>query len=370
MIENNHDYLRSRATLAEIASKSWRFSISTLFRRKRLEIANSIPEARSTGCEELDAELRALGKDRIEAQIAEDQKRMKDFLINTAREFPDLLCIVSALLDEAEHAAASELVGCETCYGDYTWNEIAACSVGHFICYGCLTRSVQEILYGQGQNMVGAKSSIRCISAAASPACDACIPPEILARVISEDMLRAMEEKAATENLDRSGMNLIRCPFCSYAEVDELQPYRIREWAKICVMVVLLLFYVYTPASIILAFMFTFFSTYLLTLFLPRVSNAVVLDTVEFFSLHKHWHNAVRRIQLKRRGALFKCCNGRCKRESCIQCCKEWSAFHRCYEKEEDSVRVYVEKAMANAVKRTVGIRMNSTEDHLLTLNE
>lgn len=74
MAENNHDYRKSRATLAEIASKSWRFSVSSFFRRKKSDTTTFSPELRVTGCEELDAELRELGKDRIEAQITEDRK--------------------------------------------------------------------------------------------------------------------------------------------------------------------------------------------------------------------------------------------------------------------------------------------------------
>ncbi|RPB24619.1 hypothetical protein L211DRAFT_178951 [Terfezia boudieri ATCC MYA-4762] len=334
MMETNHDYRKSRATLTRIAAKSWRFSVSAFFRRKKAEAVNVVCEQHATGCEELDAELRELGMDKIEAQIAEDRK-------------------ISALLDEAEHAAASELIGCETCYGDYSWNEIAACSVGHFICHGCLKRSVQENLYGQGQSMMGAKSSIRCISAAASPICDACIPPEILANVIPEDMLQAMEEKVATENLDHSGMSLVRCPFCSYAEADELQPYCIRQWAKVCGILVLLMLYIYIPEPVFSTLAPLFLFTYFITPFLPRDSSGIVLDTIKLVSLHRHWQNAVRRIQLKRRGTLFKCRNERCKRESCIGCSKEWTAFHKCFEKEEDSMRIYVEKAMANAVKRT-----------------
>ena len=259
-------------------------------------------------------------------------------------------------MDEAEHAAASDLVGCETCYGDYSWNEIAACSVGHFICYGCLRRSVQESLYGQGQSIVGEKSSMRCLSAAASPLCEACIPPEILAKVVPEELLRAIEEKTATENLERSGLGLVRCPFCSYAEVDELQPYRIKQSAKISGLLALMLVCVFIPAIQVLGVAFIFSFTYLLKPFLPREASRIVLDTVDALSLHTFWTNTVRRIQLKRRGTLFRCQNDRCKRESCIACCKEWAPFHKCFEKEEDNVRIHIEKAMANAVKRTVCI--------------
>jgi len=74
MMENNYDYRKSRATLTGIAAKSWRFSVSTFFRRKKPEAVNVVFEQRATGCEELDAELRELGMDQIEAQIAEDRK--------------------------------------------------------------------------------------------------------------------------------------------------------------------------------------------------------------------------------------------------------------------------------------------------------
>lgn len=77
MVEKNHDYRRSRATLSEISSKSWRFSVSAFFRRKKTETASSVLDARSVGCEELDGELRELARDQIEAQIAEDCKCMK-----------------------------------------------------------------------------------------------------------------------------------------------------------------------------------------------------------------------------------------------------------------------------------------------------
>ncbi|KAF8464042.1 hypothetical protein BDZ91DRAFT_730620 [Kalaharituber pfeilii] len=346
MVENNHDYCRSRTTLAEIAAKSWRYSVSVaakswrysvsaFFRRKRSEPTN-ISELMATGCEELDAELRELRKDKIQAQIDEDRK-------------------MSALLDEAEHAAASDLVGCETCYSDFSWNEIAACSEGHFICHGCLIRSVQESLYGQGQCIVGEKSTIRCLSATAAPLCTACIPPDILAKVVPAEMLRAMEDKAAMENLDRSGLALIRCPFCSYAEVDELQPYHIKQSAEIIGISALIILFVLFPGLSMMFLALPLF-THIVKLLLPWEAGSAAKEIFESLSPQSHWENAVRRIQLKRRGSLFRCQSERCKRQSCIQCSKEWTSFHKCFEKEEDNVRIHIEKAMANAVKRTCPI--------------
>ncbi|KAI5783887.1 hypothetical protein DFH27DRAFT_596467 [Peziza echinospora] len=346
MIESNYDYVRSRAKLTGISAKSWRYSVATFFRRKKPEYRTQTSEPRQTGCEELDAELRELGADKILAQIAEDRK-------------------ISALLDEAEHAAASALVECETCYGDFSWNEIAACSEGHFICHSCLIRSVQESIYGQGQSIIGDGCSMRCLSAAAAPACKACIPPEILARVLPDDLLRNMEDKAACDNLDRSGLGLVRCPFCSYAEVDDMRSYRIKRSAIIPAFILLLLVPVLILGAVIpLSWIFSFvvavvlgvFSVYISVPYLPREVMVVVEEVFGSTPLITRWENAVRRVQLKRRGTLFRCQSSRCKRESCVQCYKEWAPFHKCFEKEGDSIRIHIEKAMANAVKRTCPI--------------
>lgn len=162
------------------------------------------------------------------------------------------------------------------------------------------------------------------------------------------------------ENLQQSGLALVRCPFCLYAEVDELQPYRLRPRACIWASVIVLLLYVYVSSQVIFAFLFLFLFAYLITPLLPRESDGIVISTIQFLSLHNYWQHTLKGIQLKKRGQLFKCRNGRCSRESCIYCNKEWSAFHKCYEKEEDSIRTYVERAMANAVKRVVSIPPNS----------
>lgn len=91
-MENNHDYRKSRATLTGIAAKSWRFSVSAFFRRKKPEVVNTVSEQRATGCEELDAELRELGMDKIEAQIAEDRiSRILSILIDAPWAFPDII---------------------------------------------------------------------------------------------------------------------------------------------------------------------------------------------------------------------------------------------------------------------------------------
>lgn len=63
-------------------------------------------------------------------------------------------------------------------------------------------------------------------------------------------------------------------------------------------------------------------------------------------------------MKRKRRGNVFKCQNPECRKISCLLCNRESKPFHKCYEREQDSLRLFVEKAMADAVKRTVSIKM------------
>lgn len=63
-------------------------------------------------------------------------------------------------------------------------------------------------------------------------------------------------------------------------------------------------------------------------------------------------------MKRRRRGNVFKCQNPECRKTSCLLCSRESKPFHKCYEREQDSLRLFVEKAMADAVKRTVSIKM------------
>lgn len=254
---------------------------------------------------------------------------------------------MSQLLDEAEHAAASELTECETCCADVTWNKIGCCSEGHFVCYDCLTRAIQESLFGQGMDLVAEKGSIRCLSAA-SGGCDAAIPRDILERALPAATITALDARFVADSLDRSKLPLVRCPFCTYGESDELNYYQLRK-APITILKVILAVMVVGPipflglvAILLLTFLF----------FLPLMST----PKIGGFSSRvlKVLEDSIHRIQRKRRGQRFVCQAKGCERASCLDCQKDWYPFHKCYEDELDGARIYVERAMAEAVKRTV----------------
>lgn len=237
---------------------------------------------------------------------------------------------------------------------------MAACAEGHFFCHGCLVRSVQEGLYGQGRSLIPEKASVQCISAGATPACVAAVPLEVLTKALPADLLYAMEEKIASDGLERSGLVLARCPFCSYAEVDEVEAVRFSQPAQLSFYFLLTLLAGFSLAN----YTTTTINTAIIGLSSWFLLRATLLKEwrprIAIYNLFAHLNNetrlvkAIRKLQLRRRGTLFRCKSEQCKRESCIECTKEWSPFHKCFEKEEDNVRIFVEKAMANAVKRTV----------------
>ena len=389
MAEHNFMYARSRETLATIAAKSWRFSFpsfsfSSFFRRSlrppsasaSASSASAVdPRTRSvssTGCRELDDEIFGLGREARDAQMAVDRT-------------------VAARLNEAEYAAANQLLECQCCFGDFAWEDTVVCADGHLFCHSCLVRSVQESVYGQGQSVLATHCSVRCLSSSAEPPCTASVSPDVLRTVLPDDIYNALQDRTASESLEKSGLKLVRCPFCGYAEADELQPYRFKPEALavaalatllILVAVSLLLpWLLATIATTVAAvaatatasssssssFSFSFWQGCAAMLLMAFTAAAFLSSSPSSpsepplssaFSLSLPFSPAaleetLRRIQLRRRGALFRCASPRCERESCIACSKEWAPFHRCFEREEDAARVYVERAMADAVKRT-----------------
>jgi len=292
-----------------------------LWRSPRSSASPLGPNIASTGCKELDDELFELGGPAREAQVLSDHT-------------------VAIRINEEEHAAAQSLLECECCFGDYAWEETVACTAGHFFCHTCLRRSVQESVFGQGKGLIPEKNSVRCLSSTAQPPCEDFVSADILHAVLPKDIYHSIEDRAASESLEKSGLKLIRCPFCGYAEADELPPYRLKSIA---------IFLLSLPTSLALTLLAKFPTGLSLSLI---ISLALLL--VNFpHAVRTRIDLALRAVVLRRRGALFKCANTRCARESCITCSKEWLPFHKCYEKEEDAARIYVERAMADAVKRT-----------------
>lgn len=357
LAEFNHSYTLARPTLITLSSKSWRFSISSFLRRKTVSSHEAeyhplivwqstgrgaiVPSLKATGSPELDKEL-------FETLIVPIQQRLQAEI-----EEKDRNLAVELNNEEAEQNDA--LQDCECCFTSTTFEELSACDDGgHFICFQCVRHAVNEATFGQGwqRNIDLDSGTLRCV-AAMSDDCHGCIPQELVRRAFDQDksgkeVLRKLDERLAEDTLLKSNLPLIRCPFCSYAEVDEIYlPESQRVWrikrlgSSLCTLVILILGVGMIPFLLPLFLIFSF----LFLLVSSRQSFGVFAVA--------HFNASITRLRRKRHGLKFICQNEHCSRSSCISCSKAWTDIHICHESSLLALRTQVELAMSLAIKRT-----------------
>jgi SHS2 domain-containing protein len=359
LAEFNHSYTLSRPTLVALSSKSWRFSLSSIFLRRKT-ITSSEAEHhplviwQSTGQGSIIPTLKATGSPELD-------KELFDTLIRPIKQRR------AAELEEKDHALALELNNteaekngglhdCECCFTAVTFEELSACDTGgHFICFQCVRRSVNEAVFGQGwqRNIDLDCGTLRCV-AAMSDDCQGCIPQELVRRAFSEDkagheVLRKLDERLAEDSLLKTNLPLIRCPFCSYAEVDELylpeskRPWRLKRSgpSSLYTLVILILGVGMIPFLLPVFLVFSF-------LFLLVSSQQTFGD----FAV-AHCNASITRLRRRRLGLKFVCQSKGCGRSSCMSCSKAWSDIHICHESSLLALRTQVELAMSLAIKRT-----------------
>ncbi|CAD6501289.1 BgTH12-01541 [Blumeria graminis f. sp. triticale] len=353
----NYSYARAHPTLVALLLKSWRFSISSLFTGKKLihtldasnhplvswlskEHGSQIPILKSSGCPELDKEL-------LETIIIPTQQKLR------ARQ-EQIDYRIARDINRAEVERQNGLIDCECCFSSLSFEELTACDSGHLICTECIKRSLKEAVFGQGwQRYINSDlGSLRCV-AATSNECSATVPNVLVRQVLSMDetdkkLIQKLDERLTEETLIKSGLPLIRCPFCCYAEVDELYlPEVQRAWKfkrfgpfPIYIPIAFTLCIVTIPLALAIFILFSF----LFYLFLRRSFGQFVVH---------QFRESVLRIRRSRLSLKFTCQNKYCRQISCLSCHKGWSDIHVCHESSLLSLRTQVELAMSLAVKRT-----------------
>ncbi|KAJ5156767.1 hypothetical protein N7492_009570 [Penicillium capsulatum] len=347
LAEVNFGYSRARPILRDLSRRTWRATFNNfLFRRKRDREEHPLifwqrhadggltPRLKETGCAELDAELHSALISPV-LQQRRDEQELEDFQF-------------ASDINEKEAQAAEAMYECECCLADVTFEQIATCSGNsHIICYNCIQRTIHEALFGQGwsKSVDLEHSTLRCLAPLSIGACDGYLHPWIVKQAVLLDTAgvetyRKFEGRIASDALLRSQLKLIRCPFCSYAEVDPVfhPPVKGIDWRlrrdggviPTILMVVLLLELVPLLAIPLLVLMI-----------LDRRSVAAI------------FRNSIRRLCLKTRPRRFTCSNPSCQRISCITCQKSWQDPHICHEPLLLDLRATVEAARTAAVKRT-----------------
>ncbi|KAF3281681.1 hypothetical protein TWF970_002227 [Orbilia oligospora] len=334
MAENNNHFTKSRMVLIDINRKSWRHKITSwIFLRPKPEEPRAIPKLGPTGCAELDEELWELNAPSRKEQAASD-------------------LALARVVNEREYKECDALLECECCFGDYAFETMVACCFGHLFCHSCVFNAVNEGIYGQTTSLMRERGTIRCLSSVADPPCDQHVPLDLVLQALPVETIRAMEDRFIEDDIIHSGLPIAKCPFCMYAETDEVPDWTVRKGATYTT-IALGLFVASANFLLVLflAFAVLFALSYIYLLEVVSAPNALYFEHVISTLINR----AVKQKHEKTRGQVFQCKNDSetCGRKSCRSCRKEWRAFHKCFENEEEALRICVENAMAAAIKRT-----------------
>ncbi|KAI1505390.1 hypothetical protein F5X99DRAFT_279641 [Biscogniauxia marginata] len=353
--EYNHSYLDARPTLVELSSKSWKFAISSLlFRRKPVTFAEAETHPliiwRSSDDGSVQPSLKATGNAELDKELFEELIMPLKKREQVSREESDRALAMSLHTEEAEaHDATYE---CTCCFTDAVFEEFTTCNAeGHMVCFRCVQHSITEAVFGQGwqRNINKDTGTLRC-PAVSSSECEGCISSEHIQRAMREEkkgaeILQKLDQRLAEHGLISSGLSLVQCPFCNYAEVDDLympanmRGPRLRASNVPNIVLLLALLFFSFPVSFPI-----------LTLVLVCVVLCLNRSIRDYAS--RQFTAALGRHQRRRRGLKFTCQNPACARSSCLSCSKAWVDIHVCHESSLVALRTQVEQAMSMAVKR------------------
>ncbi|MCJ1227438.1 hypothetical protein MMC12_004093 [Toensbergia leucococca] len=358
LAEQNYSYTLARPTIQALSAKSWTSSFSSFISkwRKPTEevpikhymillvktnegVPSTLPTLRPSGDQELDRELYETVLAPLLKSLSQEQE-IKD--LEFAQD-----------LNENEAKEAEALYECECCFADTTFEKMVTCTNdGHVICFRCVSHATIEALFGQSwaRNIDHERGQVKCLAPTLEEDCKGYIPFSLLQRAIlgskcgSETWLK-LESRLADEALLNARIPLVHCPFCSYAELDDLffpsstLRYRLNTLHPFTTILLILLFINFLPFIMI----YTFY-TYLqwLSHFSPFPSPASLLST-SLSRLSRTKHLPYR----------FQCQSPTCARSSCLNCKKPWHDPHICHESATLSLRTTIEAARTAALKRT-----------------
>ncbi|RCI08350.1 hypothetical protein L249_8888 [Ophiocordyceps polyrhachis-furcata BCC 54312] len=356
LAESNHSYLDARRTLVSLSSQSWRFTISSIILRRRKPLGTgeaehhplvlwrpttdggALPAIRPTGSAELDREL-------YDALVRPIKVRDRE-----ARDATDRRLAVRLNYDEAERADA--MYECACCFSSTVFEEFTSCNqAGHMVCFRCVLHATKEALFGQAwlSSIDPDMGTLKCL-AVDGDGCAGHIPPDHLHRALMDDrtgsdMVYRLDQRLAEHSLVASRLPLVRCPFCSYTEVDDVYAPGGQSRPRLKVDDVFgLVLLVLAAAFLVLSLPVALLSS--------LACVAIGSDRSAWRLVRTEWNRALGRLYRRRRGLRFSCQGPSCGRLSCLSCHKPWTDVHVCNESSLVALRTQVEQAMSMAIKR------------------
>ncbi|KAF2258178.1 hypothetical protein CC78DRAFT_537986 [Lojkania enalia] len=364
LAEYNWSYMQARPTLLDLSSKSWRSSITNFFMRRKAPSAKDHPLVIWTSADPkpgqprtpllVKTKSRELDRELYNAIIVPELERQQKEQISADHA-------LAIQWNEAEAEEMGEMYECECCFIPNPLEELSVCDIeGHYICFRCIRHSINAALYDQGwaRNIDTKFCTLRCIAPITDGVedCSGCVPLSFVKRALleerdGEDVFNKLNERFSSEALLKSQLPLIRCPFCHYAEIDDLSlpntnlmaGLRLRKLPILLASIPLLELLCFQVFRLLLTFAASLLSIFALLNYLLPHSSPILIPL----------HNALRAIHLKRRGLRFQCQNPACHRPSCLTCSAPWHDPHKCYSSQAISLRLALERATTDAVKRT-----------------
>lgn len=356
LAEHNYHYTPARTALIAIVSKSWRFSFANMFYRRKTPSKDQHPLVSWSPASGSSSTKKTLAPELIGTRNAELNQELYEILILPvlAKEKEAQNIIDHALahqLAELEATQAGEEYDCECCYTTVTINQITACnSHGHFLCFRCITHTINEAIYGQGwtKSIDLSTGTLRCMAPFSDGECNGCIPIDLVRRAVEDEesgkqTMQRLQDRVASESMNQSKLPLVYCPFCSYAEVDELALSTCHiQWSF------------KNPRALGL---FSAWAVFMLASTWPKLFQYLLpLSAATFllsYFLPSPFMSPLVRISRKARGLRFTCQSLSCGKQSCLHCRTLWRDIHECYSSQLSSLQQALESAMTGAIKRT-----------------
>lgn len=361
--ECNHSYSQSRERLLELSTKSWRFSITRFLFRRKTPVAGEHPLVMWDSCQAgsvslLQPTLRFTPSTELNLEL---WNTLIQPILNKQRAeqcLHDRLYALKVNEDQAERLG--ETYDCECCFASYPMEQLSNCTdKGHYICYSCIRHTINEALYGQGwaKSIDHDRCTVKCIApdSRGDDGCSGFIPSTMTQIALetdddAQDHWTKLQDRFAVEALRKSHLPLVRCPFCTYAELDDFDARKVRwKWPSSLSTYLAGIVCVFASLSAIPGLQ------YLVYLFM-----AIALLCLSAFTLQDVRGQAgawlavsLSRITRKKRGLKFSCQSPRCGRASCVNCHKVWADVHICYESAKLALRAAIEAATTEVVKRT-----------------
>ena len=355
LAEENYDYKCSRESLQTIAGRQPLIKLERfLWRTKKAPRSPyekhpnlrwilsadgtvTLPIIRKTASAELDQEIDITVVEPLRTRLQQKQiQRDHDLGIAISKD---------------EAMATRSSVECQCCFNELCFEQVTFCNeAAHAFCFSCLLKSLAEATYGQGWRSLvdNEKGLLMCCALQSTTSCKGSIDRRSLQLALqqmneSDQLLEQFELRSFKESIRQSGMDLVQCPFCPYAESSDVYHPRPHVYDRL------------RPPAIRQLFLSLINILVALVLYLPcwLPNQCFLYEGTKARSTTGQSPSPTIASGIGYSPTQFRCRSVKCQLRSCMDCRKFWRDPHVCDESMKQSRRRAIENARTNVIKRT-----------------